>query len=82
LKSSESWLAVQYPDRLTCATAAPWNPEKGSIGGSCTVTGSLDGYVRLFFNRAKDDNHSNAFKWLTSRHNSNQGVEQPELAST
>jgi hypothetical protein len=51
LESHESWMAVEYPDRLTCASAAPWNPEKGNIGGSCTVTGSLDGIVRLFFNQ-------------------------------
>ena len=54
LKAKESWFAVQGTDKLTGAAPAPWNPEKGTIGGSCTVTVSLEGYVRLFFNRSKE----------------------------
>ena len=53
LKATESWYAVDAPDKLTAVVPAPWSPEKGSIGGSCTVASSLDGYVRLFFNTPK-----------------------------
>ena len=53
IKSTECWRAVEHPDKLTAVAPAPWNPEKGSIGGSCTVTASLNGFVRMFFNREK-----------------------------
>ena len=52
-KSREYWYAVMGTDKITAAAPAPWNPEKGQIGGSCTVTTSLEGYIRLFFNRSK-----------------------------
>ena len=54
IKSIECWRAVEHPDKLTAVAPAPWNPDRGSIGGSCTVTASLNGYVRLFFNKAHD----------------------------
>ena len=50
LLAGESWQAVNPPDKLTALGPAPWHPEKGSIGGSCTVTASLAGVVRIFFN--------------------------------
>ena len=53
IKSTECWRAVEHPDKLTAVAPAPWNPERGSIGGSCTVTGSLNGFVRMFFNRER-----------------------------
>jgi hypothetical protein len=55
LKATESWYAVDAPDKLTAAVPAPWAPEKGSIGGNCTVASSLEGYVRLFFNTPKNN---------------------------
>ena len=44
----EAWTAVAAPDKLTTLCPAPWSPDKGRIGASCTVTGSLDGAIRLF----------------------------------
>lgn len=48
IKSTDSWEAVAGPDKLTALAPAPWNPDKGRIGASCTVTASLDGAIRLF----------------------------------
>lgn len=47
--STDTWVAVQGPDKLTAVAPAPWIPQKGRIAGaSCTVTASLDGSVKLF----------------------------------
>lgn len=54
-KASESWQAAKTPDKLTAAAPAPWNPERGTIGGSCTVVATLAGYVRLFFSSPEKD---------------------------
>ncbi len=43
LKSSESWTAVSYPDKLTAVAPAPW--------GACTVAASLEGYVKIFLGK-------------------------------
>ena len=48
LKSAESWIAASPPDKLTALAPAPWNPNKGSVGGTCTVTATLEGVVRMF----------------------------------
>ena len=72
IKSGEYWYAVMGHDKLTAAAPAPWNPEKGQIGGSCTVTTSLEGYVRLFFNRNKD-------MFGRRRNSSSASVPPPEL---
>ena len=47
----DSWTAVTSSDKLTAVAPAPWVPEKGQLGTSCTVTGSLDGVVKLFLCR-------------------------------
>jgi WD40 repeat protein len=44
----DSWAAVGPRDKLTALSPAPWTPDKGRIGASCTVSGSLDGAIRLF----------------------------------
>jgi WD40 repeat protein len=47
IKSSESWVAVGINDKLTAVAPGPWN----SSGGTCTVTASLEGCVRLFMGK-------------------------------
>ena len=47
--STDTWLAVGAPDKLTAVVPAPWVPHQGRIAGaSCAVTSSLDGSVKLF----------------------------------
>ena len=47
--STDTWLAVGAPDKLTAVVPAPWVPHQGRIAGaSCAVTASLDGSVKLF----------------------------------
>jgi WD40 repeat protein len=48
ISAKDSWAAVGPRDKLTTLCSAPWSPDKGRIGSSCTLSGSLDGAVRLF----------------------------------
>jgi len=52
--SYESFLAVEKPDRLTACVPAPWEPEKiDSLARlpACSVVATLQGVVRIFYNR-------------------------------
>ena len=52
--SFESFLAVEKPDRLTACVPAPWEPERIDSQArlpACSVVATLQGVVRIFYNR-------------------------------